>query len=70
MLCNSRNSKIISKKAPNVWKASMLTMDKTQSLEIIKKELFFVQMNIFMEKVDLMFKLLFVSILNINGLMF
>ena len=26
----------ISKKAPNVWKASML-MDKTQSLEIIKK---------------------------------
>jgi exodeoxyribonuclease-1 len=34
-------AKIISKKAPNVWKASMLTMDKTQSLEIIKKELFF-----------------------------
>ena len=31
-------AKIISKKAPNVWKASMLTMDKTQSLEIIKKE--------------------------------
>ena len=34
-------AKIISKKAPNVWKASMLTMDKTQSLEIIKKELLF-----------------------------
>ena len=29
------------KKAPSVWKASMLTMDKTQSLELIKKELFF-----------------------------
>jgi len=34
-------AKIISKKAPNVWKASMLTMDKTQSLEVIKKELLF-----------------------------
>jgi exodeoxyribonuclease I len=34
-------AKLISKKAPNVWKASMLTMDKTQSLELIKKELLF-----------------------------
>ena len=34
-------AKLIAKKAPNVWKASMLTMDKTQSLELIKKELFF-----------------------------
>ena len=34
-------AKLISKKAPNVWKASMLTMDKTQSLEVIKKELLF-----------------------------
>lgn len=34
-------AKIISKKAPNVWKASMLTMDKNSSLELIQKELFF-----------------------------
>ena len=34
-------AKIISKKAPNVWKASMLTMDKNQSLELIQKELVF-----------------------------
>ena len=34
-------AKLISKKAPNVWKASKLTMDKNQSLELIKKELFF-----------------------------
>ena len=34
-------AKLISKKAPTVWKASMLTMDKTQSLELIKKELLF-----------------------------
>jgi exodeoxyribonuclease-1 len=34
-------AKIISSKAPNVWKASLLTMDKLQSLEIIKKELHF-----------------------------
>ena len=34
-------AKLIAKKAPNVWKASMLTMDKNQSLELIKKELFF-----------------------------
>jgi exodeoxyribonuclease-1 len=33
--------KLIAKKAPNVWKASMLTMDKNQSLELIQKELFF-----------------------------
>ena len=34
-------AKLISKKAPNVWKASMLTMDKNQSLELIQKELLF-----------------------------
>ncbi len=34
-------AKIISKKAPNVWRASLLTMDKIKSLELIKKELFF-----------------------------
>ena len=34
-------AKLIAKKAPNVWKASMLTMDKNQSLELIKRELFF-----------------------------
>ena len=34
-------AKLISKKAPNVWKASMLTMDKNQTLELIKKELLF-----------------------------
>ncbi len=34
-------AKLISKKAPNVWKASLLTMDKNQSLDLIKKELFF-----------------------------
>jgi exodeoxyribonuclease-1 len=34
-------AKLILKKAPNVWKASMLTLDKNQSLELIKKELFF-----------------------------
>ncbi len=34
-------AKLIHKKAPNVWKASMLTMDKNKSLELIKKELFF-----------------------------
>jgi len=35
---NTPIAKLISKKAPNVWKASMLTMDKNQSLELIKKE--------------------------------
>mgnify|MGYP005990348357 CR=1 FL=1 len=34
-------AKLIAKKAPNVWKASLLTMDKNQSLELIKKELLF-----------------------------
>tara|TARA_B100000767_G_scaffold254625_1_gene260165 strand:+ start:77 stop:1501 length:1425 start_codon:yes stop_codon:yes gene_type:complete len=34
-------AKLVSKKAPSVWKASMLTMDKNQSLELIKKELLF-----------------------------
>ena len=34
-------AKLISTKAPNVWKASMLTIDKNQSLEVIKKELLF-----------------------------
>ena len=29
------NIKLIAKKAPNVWKASMLTMYKNQSLELI-----------------------------------
>ena len=34
-------AKIIHDKAPNVWKASQLTTDKNNSLEIIKKELYF-----------------------------
>ena len=34
-------AKLIVKNAPNVWEASKLTMDKNQSLELIKKELFF-----------------------------
>ena len=34
-------AKIIAKKAPNVWKASLLTMDKNQSLELIKNEDYF-----------------------------
>ena len=34
-------AKIIANKAPSVWKASLLTMDKNQSLELIKKELYF-----------------------------
>ena len=34
-------AKLIVKNAPNVWKASMLTMDKNHSLELIRKELFF-----------------------------
>jgi exodeoxyribonuclease I len=34
-------AKIIAKKAPNVWKASHLTMDKTRSLDLIKNELYF-----------------------------
>ena len=35
-------AKLIENKAPNVWRASMLTMDKNQTLDLIKKELFFV----------------------------
>ncbi len=34
-------AKIISKKAPNVWKASHLTLDKNKTLEIIKNEKLF-----------------------------
>ncbi|MDC3127271.1 exonuclease domain-containing protein [Candidatus Pelagibacter bacterium] len=34
-------AKLISKKAPNVWKASQLTLDKNHSLELIKKEKLF-----------------------------
>ncbi len=34
-------AKIIANKAPNVWKASLLTMDKNQTLELIKNELYF-----------------------------
>jgi exodeoxyribonuclease-1 len=34
-------AKLIENNAPNVWKASLLTIDKNQSLELIKKELFF-----------------------------
>jgi len=34
-------AKIIAKKAPSVWKASLLTIDKNHSLDLIKKELYF-----------------------------
>jgi exodeoxyribonuclease-1 len=34
-------AKIIAEKAPNVWKASLKTMDKNQSLDLIKNELYF-----------------------------
>ena len=34
-------AKLIANKAPNVWKASMLTMDKNQTLNLIQKELLF-----------------------------
>ena len=34
-------AKIIVEKAPSVWKASLLTIDKNQSLELIKKEDYF-----------------------------
>jgi exodeoxyribonuclease-1 len=34
-------AKIISKKAPSVWKASQLTTNKDLTLEVIKKELYF-----------------------------
>ena len=34
-------AKLIAKKAPHVWKASLKTMDKNKSLELIKGELYF-----------------------------
>ena len=34
-------AKLIAKKAPNVWKASLMTLDKNQTLELIKKEIHF-----------------------------
>ena len=34
-------AKLIAQKAPNVWKASLMTLDKNQTLELIKKETFF-----------------------------
>ncbi|OUV60651.1 MAG: exodeoxyribonuclease I [Candidatus Pelagibacter sp. TMED128] len=34
-------AKLIANKSPNVWKASMLTMDKNQTLGLIQKELLF-----------------------------
>ncbi len=34
-------AKLIAKKAPNVWKASLMTLDKNQTLELIKKETYF-----------------------------
>ena len=34
-------AKLIANKAPNVWKASLMTLDKGQTLELIKKELYF-----------------------------
>ena len=34
-------AKIIANKAPNVWKASLLTTDKNQTLDLIKKEILF-----------------------------
>ena len=34
-------AKIIAQKAPNVWKASLLTLDKNKSLELIKNENYF-----------------------------
>jgi exodeoxyribonuclease-1 len=34
-------AKLISNRASNVWKASLLTIDKNQSLDLIQKELFF-----------------------------
>ena len=60
-------TKLIVNKAPNVWKASMLTMDKNQTLSLIQKSYCFVQMNIFMEEAGLMFRLLFVNIPSISG---
>ena len=34
-------AKLIAKKAPNVWKASLMTLDKNQTLELIKNETYF-----------------------------
>ena len=34
-------AKLIAKKAPNVWKASLMTLDKNQTLDLIKKEAYF-----------------------------
>ncbi len=34
-------AKLIAKKAPNVWKASLMTLDKNEALKIIKNELLF-----------------------------
>ena len=34
-------AKLIAKKAPNVWKASLMTLDKNQTLELLKKETLF-----------------------------
>ena len=34
-------AKLIAKKAPNVWKASLMTLDKNQTLELIKKRSLF-----------------------------
>ena len=34
-------AKLIAQKAPNVWKASLMTLDKNQTLELIKKETYF-----------------------------
>ena len=34
-------AKLIAKKAPNVWKASLMTLDKNQTLELIQKETYF-----------------------------
>ena len=34
-------AKLIAKKAPNVWKASLMTLDKNQTLELIRKETYF-----------------------------
>ncbi len=34
-------AKLIAKKAPNVWKASLLTLEKNQTLDLIKKESLF-----------------------------
>ena len=34
-------AKLIAKKAPNVWKASLMTLDKNQTLKLIKEEEYF-----------------------------